>query len=104
MSTLAARRCVQHVAREAVARCPACAGDFCRECVVEHEGRLLCASCLTLEIAQAKPSRLAWSRWRDVVTTVGCFVLLWTALYFLGTIVKAMPGELHEGSVWLGRP
>ena len=40
-------RCLNHDAREAVCRCPACGRPFCRECVSEHEARLLCAGCLS---------------------------------------------------------
>lgn len=40
------QRCWNHEAREAACRCPACGRTYCRECVSEHEGRLLCAACL----------------------------------------------------------
>ena len=39
-------RCRNHEAREAVCRCPECGNSFCRECVTEHDSRLLCAACL----------------------------------------------------------
>jgi hypothetical protein len=41
------QRCWNHEAREAASRCPACGRSYCRECVSEHEGRLLCAACLS---------------------------------------------------------
>ena len=41
------QRCWNHEAREAACRCPACGRSYCRECVSEHEGRLLCAACLS---------------------------------------------------------
>ena len=40
------QRCWNHESREAVCRCPECGNSFCRECVTEHESRLLCAACL----------------------------------------------------------
>jgi hypothetical protein len=40
------QRCWNHELREAVCRCPECGRSFCRECVTEHEARLLCAACL----------------------------------------------------------
>jgi hypothetical protein len=51
-------QCWNHETREAVCRCPGCARSFCRECVTEHEARLLCAACLrkALEGAGAKRS------------------------------------------------
>ena len=48
---LARERCWNHAAREAVCRCPGCARFFCRECVTEHDARLLCASCVAGQAA-----------------------------------------------------
>lgn len=104
MTSLAARKCVQHPAREAVARCPVCGDDFCRECVVEHAGRILCAACLAREISAARPPRLSWPRVRTVLATTGAGVLLWVVFYFLGATLKAVPAEFHEGTVWQKRP
>ncbi len=39
-------RCKNHALRGAVAKCMSCLGFFCRECVVEHDGRMLCKHCL----------------------------------------------------------
>jgi hypothetical protein len=44
-----AARCALHAGREAAARCPVCTRHFCRECVTEHHGRLLCFACLKEE-------------------------------------------------------
>src|SRR5580658_5639715 len=46
------QRCWNHEAREAACRCPACGRSYCRECVSEHEGRLLCAACLAAAAAR----------------------------------------------------
>jgi hypothetical protein len=40
------RRCFNHAGREASARCPVCGKDFCRECITEHKGKMLCVNCL----------------------------------------------------------
>ncbi len=42
------QRCWNHEAREAVCRCPECGRSYCRECVTEHQARLLCATCLAV--------------------------------------------------------
>jgi len=47
MKDLAHQRCFNHVQREAVARCPQCRGYFCRECITEHDDRVICAGCLS---------------------------------------------------------
>jgi hypothetical protein len=46
MSDLARQQCFHHPGREAIARCPGCHRDYCRECVTEHDDRYLCSACL----------------------------------------------------------
>lgn len=98
---LAKKKCVRHGEREAVARCPSCAGDFCRECIVEHDGRILCASCLAREVVRVESApgegrRKIW----EALVTAACALLLVVMFYALGQFVKALPPELHEGAVW----
>jgi hypothetical protein len=50
------QHCWNHEAREAACRCPACGRSYCRECVSEHEGRLLCAACLIAATATGQPA------------------------------------------------
>ncbi|MBX3736522.1 MAG: hypothetical protein KF715_07535 [Candidatus Didemnitutus sp.] len=103
MSSFATRKCVRHVEREAVARCPSCGGDFCRECIVEHNGRVLCATCLAKSVAGAGAAQDA-TPWRrkggDAAVTAACVLLLWIAFYGFGQFLKALPPDLHEGTVW----
>ena len=56
------QRCWNHEAREAACRCPACGRSYCRECVSEHEGRLLCAACLTAAVATTAPQSSAFGK------------------------------------------
>ena len=39
-------KCFNHMDRESVAICLECKEHFCRECIIDHEGRMLCASCI----------------------------------------------------------
>lgn len=41
------QKCEIHPRRGAAARCPVCESVFCRECITEHEGRVVCARCLS---------------------------------------------------------
>lgn len=102
MSVVATRKCVQHATREAVARCPSCGGNFCAECVVEHDGRLLCTRCLAREkvIVPAAPRRAWWSRFKNLVATAVCVVGLWVVFYVVGSWLKLIPTHVHDGSVW----
>jgi hypothetical protein len=64
MAALARQRCLHHSSREAIARCLDCRQFFCRECITEHDERLVCASCLK-KVAQAaaKPARRRVNLW-----------------------------------------
>jgi len=97
---LASRRCANHWQREAAARCPACARYYCRECVTEHEDRLLCASCLRKQTYSEKEHS------RPILVLVRAFqlfvgiLLLWIFFYYLGQALLLMPDEFHEGTLW----
>ncbi len=99
---LRALRCVRHTEREAVARCPVCGGSFCRECVSEHDGRLLCAPCLTREVAQARQPvrRRDWAPLRRAAGTTASVLVLWALFYFWGLLLVRIPPAFHEGRVW----
>jgi hypothetical protein len=98
------RRCVRHETREAVGRCSVCAGGFCRECVTEHEDRLYCGPCFTLQVAGvrrvAAPSKFNAGFWRRVALTIGSLVCLVAGAYALGRLLAAIPADFHDGKVW----
>lgn len=101
MSVIAARKCVRHPAREAVARCSSCNEHFCRECVVEHAGVLLCAVCLAREAAgKTSEQKSADIQLGRTVLTVACVLLLWVVFYGFGQFLKTIPPSVHEGTIW----
>ncbi len=103
-----ARRCRLHPEREAAARCPSCEGFFCRECVTDHEGRVLCLDCLRSaapgpEDADAAPAgrirRLTRAAGRFIPPGIcGIFGLItvWFCFYLLGCLLILIPAEYHE--------
>jgi hypothetical protein len=95
MVTLARQRCFSHEAREAVCKCPGCARFFCRECVTDFDGRLLCAFCIRDLIAARKQSR-GRSRWiaavGSIAAAISALVLSWSFFYFAGQLL----GRLSE--------
>jgi hypothetical protein len=99
MTPLAARRCVQHRDREAVARCPGCGEFFCRECVVEHGGRLLCARCLRRESSAGAGHARRHHFGRILATIIGGLGL-WLFFLLAGLLLARIPTEVHEGTVW----
>ena len=97
---LASRRCANHWQREAAARCPECGRYFCRECITEHEDRILCASCLksqTQGLAQKSPRAALLFRAVQMCISI---LILWIFFYYIGKALLLMPDEFHEGSVW----
>jgi hypothetical protein len=86
------QRCWNHEGREAVCRCPECGRSFCRECVTEHQSRLLCAACLTRLAHQAAPES-AMQRAVPAVLLAAGLVLAWLIFFGAGEGILAMAGR-----------
>lgn len=103
-SSLLHQRCFNHSFREAVARCPECTQFFCRECVTEHDARVLCATCLKKLAKVPLTQRSAFvGAVRSVQLLAGVAVLV-LFFYLLGQLLLAMPGSFHDGTVWRTDP
>jgi len=100
MTTLTLQRCLHHAGREAVARCPECGGFFCRECITEHDDRVLCADCLA-KLTAAKPAERK-SRELPLLVTRALlgFLAAWLIFYSVGRMLLASPESFHNGSLW----
>ncbi len=104
---LTRQRCTIHLEREAAARCPSCERFFCRECVTEHDGRLLCAACLRALFTAAPRPALARRSWRKPLlaaarAAVLTFSLLLSWFFFdlLGRKLASLPDEFHLDALW----
>ena len=100
------RRCARHTEREAAACCVSCGLAFCRECVTEHDGRLLCAECFGKEnaarasaAASAKKGR-AGELARGALTLGAAMLLLWLCFFWLGRLLVRIPPDFNEGTIW----
>jgi hypothetical protein len=102
MTSIALQRCWNHGTREAVARCPECGRSYCRECVVEHEDRIICSSCLAkLMQAAEKPAR-KWS-FRPLLRFAATFtgiIIAWFIFFSLGRSMLAIPDDWHADTIW----
>lgn len=100
MSSLAHQRCFNHSQREAAARCPECRQFFCRECITEHDDRVICAGCLKKEQTSAQTRRpvikVALRLFLCLITVIG----LWFFFFSVGDMLLSLPTSFHEGSVW----
>ena len=95
MSTLLDQRCLNHSLREAAVQCPSCKRFFCRECVTEHAGRMICVNCVAV-IARddKKTARTARIRW-GIMALAGV-AIAWVAFYNLGLTLAKIPSEFHS--------
>lgn len=101
MANLTQQRCYHHIRREAVARCPECRRFFCRECVTEHEDRMLCSECLShLTVGRTESSRCWVHGLGIIVQGIFGFALLWYAFYLVGLVLLTIPDSFHEGTIW----
>lgn len=104
MSTLGFRNCFHHPEREAVAQCPECTRVFCRECITEHDDRIICASCLQRLVRAEKESgtvrRLSWSFLTLPLQLAVALCLGWICFYTVGRLLLSLPSEFHSGAMW----
>jgi len=93
---LSQQRCLNHVEREAVCKCPECKMFFCRECITEHDDRIICSSCLRKQASkqERQPQRI-----QDVFLLLGAcisFMFLWLVFYSIGHLLISIPSYLHD--------
>lgn len=93
---LTRQRCFNHELREAAARCPECGRFYCRECVTDHEGRVLCVTCIeTLAVQEAAPRR-RWGGLFLALQLVTALLLLWLTFLVIGQGLALLPDSFHE--------
>lgn len=96
LGSLTLTRCFNHGQREAVARCPACRRHFCRECVTEHDHKLLCASCIeALAASEVVGERRRWPVIPALQLFAALFVL-WVSFFGVGRVLLLIPSEFHK--------
>ena len=95
MSRLIGQRCSIHPEREAAVRCPGCSRFYCRECVTEHRGRMMCSHCVAKASQPAARKRSAGLMW--VVLCAGGFLFAWMLFYYLGMGLARIPSAFHGG-------
>ena len=100
MANLTHQRCFNHVEREAAARCPECTRYFCRECITEHDDRVLCTACLAKLVTAALPQRRTLRKVTRVIQLGLSLLLAWFFFFAVGETLQRLPDEFHEGNIW----
>lgn len=100
MQNLAIQRCFNHAQREAVARCPQCRSFFCRECITEHDDRVICAACLAKLVRKSALPRRTFAGLVHVAQCLLGVVVVWFFFYLIGEGLLKLPTSFHEGTLW----
>jgi len=100
MPNLVQQRCFNHAAREAVARCPECRQFFCRECITEHDNRVLCANCLARLARVPLTQRTGFIRTVQLLQCAGGVLVAWFFFFLIGETLSRLSDSFHEGSLW----
>ena len=98
MSSLTNQRCFNHGRREAVARCPECSRFYCRECVTEHNNRVLCASCLRKTTESNERTGFSIAVVGRLLAGTVSFLLLWLFFFLAGQLLLLLPDSFHAGA------
>lgn len=105
MNGLHRSKCLNHPDREAVACCPECKNFFCRECVTEHHGKLVCKTCLTSAASSEQTTSL--NAFQKIMSGTGTlfkmvlsFSILWLTAYAFGRLLLLIPDSFHSGDIW----
>ena len=100
MNQLLHQRCFNHSVREAVARCPECGRFFCRECITEHDDRVLCTTCLKKLTREPLVKRPAFRGTLRAVQCAAAVILTWFFFFLIGESLLKIPASFHEGTLW----
>jgi hypothetical protein len=100
MAALTYQRCFNHVAREAVARCPECRQFFCRECITEHNDRVICAACLKKLAHLPLLKRPAFAGLVRVGQCALGLLVAWFFFHLVAELLLKLPTGFHEGTLW----
>jgi hypothetical protein len=100
ISNLAQQRCFNHAAREAVARCPECTRFFCRECITEHDDRVLCAACLRKQADAPRVRRRGFIHALHFAQALLGLLVAWFFFFLIGESLLRLPDTFHEGTLW----
>ena len=98
--SLAHQRCFNHGEREAVALCPECAHFFCRECITEHDDRVVCTACLRKLARVPLLQRRGFASLLRLGQCVLGVMLAWFFFYLVGEGLLSLPASFHEGTLW----
>ena len=100
MSAITHERCFNHALREAAARCPQCRRYFCRECVTEHDDRVLCTVCLKQSINRPLSRGKQVAQLVKVICCIAGLLTAWFFFFTMGDMLTTLPSKFHKAVLW----
>lgn len=100
MTELLLKRCHNHPDREAAAVCLECRRTFCRECVTEHEDRVICATCLKKITLSREKQGIRLGGLLHTARMAAGFLIVWLFFLYLGEFLLSIPTQFHDGTIW----
>ncbi len=94
--SLRQQRCVHHPQREASARCPECGRFYCRECITEHDDRVLCAACVARLSLKQTAKRKRWNWLPRLALAMLAFTLVFLIFLLLGNFLLSVPSPSYQ--------
>ena len=77
-----------------------CRHYFCRECVTEHDDRLLCAVCLRKASQKTGARRHPFRALARAVFALGGLLTATLFFYFVAQALLLIPAAWHDGTLW----
>jgi hypothetical protein len=77
-----------------------CRNTYCRECVTEHEGRVVCAACLRNVLSEKGATRRRILRVMAGGLPLAGLLLAWLMFYGVGRALMMIPASVHDGTAW----
>lgn len=86
-----------------MARCTSCGRHYCRECVAEHDNRMICGACLRRGVPAARTGGRAWfAALGRFAQTLAAIFVAWAVFYSFGRWLLRNTDSMHENTQWQG--
>ena len=86
--------------REAAARCPECGRFFLRECITQHQYRVVCYAWRKKFVGPPQAKRPAFVKIIRLAQCAAALMLTWFFFFIIGETLLRIPTSFHEGTLW----
>ncbi len=87
------QRCTNHEEREAAVRCPLCRKHFCRECITEYHGKMLCVNCLREKNQKIAARRRVFGGFFEIACLGIALLIIFWCFSYMGRLLVYSGGK-----------